>query len=192
MKQLQLHFNTKTLTTHRAREASARPKRPYYQQTGPPTRTKKTPQPPKDSTAGLGAGDQKKGGASRRGGGLAGLKVKLRTGSKGNKDIGVIHVSSEDLQASWDNPKQLWQPPPTSPPAQREEHRGEQHSNCKKEENGGQPPPTACAETAERGRKSREGRREHGGCQRLERSESPTRPPGRTQSHRLTETAGAA
>uniref|UniRef100_A0A0E0CKV7 Uncharacterized protein n=1 Tax=Oryza meridionalis TaxID=40149 RepID=A0A0E0CKV7_9ORYZ len=58
---------------HRILEASARPKSLDYRHTGPQTRTNTSPQSPKDSTAGSGDG-QKKGGAPRSEGVVAGMK----------------------------------------------------------------------------------------------------------------------
>ncbi|EEC78925.1 hypothetical protein OsI_19343 [Oryza sativa Indica Group] len=67
---------------HRTLEGLARPKSPDYKQTGPQTRTNTSPQPPKRSTAGSGDG-QKKGGAPRSEGVVAGMKRnrELKTGA---------------------------------------------------------------------------------------------------------------
>uniref|UniRef100_A0A0E0DN28 Uncharacterized protein n=1 Tax=Oryza meridionalis TaxID=40149 RepID=A0A0E0DN28_9ORYZ len=91
MQQLRLRLNTKaqhrrgkthrsnlgTKTgphSHRAHEALARHKSPDFRRPEPPSWTNTSPQQPKDSTARSGTDGQQKGGASRRGGGLAGLK----------------------------------------------------------------------------------------------------------------------
>uniref|UniRef100_A0A0E0R8U3 Uncharacterized protein n=1 Tax=Oryza rufipogon TaxID=4529 RepID=A0A0E0R8U3_ORYRU len=100
------------------------------EQTGPPTRTNKSPQPPKDSTAGSRNRRPRQGRSIKEWRGPGRPKGKLRAEGKGHKNIGVFHVFGEGLRASRGKPYnlQLWQPPPTSPPAQREEHCGKQQS----------------------------------------------------------------
>uniref|UniRef100_A0A0E0J293 Uncharacterized protein n=1 Tax=Oryza nivara TaxID=4536 RepID=A0A0E0J293_ORYNI len=118
------------LHSHRGHEAPARPKSPNYRQTGPTTRTNKSPQPPKDSTAGSRNRWPRQGRSIKEWRGPGRPKGKLRAEGKGHKNIGVFHVFGEGLRASQGKPYnlQLWQPPPTSPPAQREEHCGKQQS----------------------------------------------------------------
>uniref|UniRef100_A0A0E0MY90 Uncharacterized protein n=1 Tax=Oryza rufipogon TaxID=4529 RepID=A0A0E0MY90_ORYRU len=128
MQQLRLRLNTKAQHrrgkthrsklgtkigphSHRAHEALARHKSPDFRRTGPPSRTNTSPQPPKDSTARSGRRPTE--GRSITEGRRPGRpEEELRVGVRGTQDLGVNHVSGEELLVSRDKTSRLWQPPP--------------------------------------------------------------------------------
>ncbi|EAZ12401.1 hypothetical protein OsJ_02290 [Oryza sativa Japonica Group] len=128
MQQLRLRLNTKAQHrrgkthrsklgtkigphSHRAHEALARHKSPDFRRTGPPSRTNTSPQPPKDSTARSGRRPTE--GRSITEGRRPGRpEEELRVGVRGTQDLGVNHVSGEELLVSRDKTSRLRQPPP--------------------------------------------------------------------------------
>nr|AAX95545.1 Hypothetical protein [Oryza sativa Japonica Group] len=146
---------------HRAHEAPARPKSPDYGQTGPPTRTNKSLQPPKDSTARSESRRPREGRIIKEGRRPGQLERGLRAESKGIKDIGVFHVSVEGIPASWGNLYNCGNHLQLHHQRRERSAGASSRATERKEEMGGLPLLLVLRD--DRGRKTEEGRKERRG-----------------------------